>query len=830
MKYIPNKKYASIVLISILILCGLPFVFELGAEFSNVKAEADLDLECTETTKDVTPNFSGDKASVEYEITIWNRGLEEDSFILEAIKLNHAQWVRLSPSNSVSVNPDTSTLIKVTIEIDNKKLKTSETDPSNPHLLTNFTATSNRNSSKFESIILTTKILQAYRVQLTTPDDTIETPETFTGNYRVVTFELDIKNIGTGTDDFKLEISGENEDWGSLSRYYTDTLEIDNAETVTLTVKVPKEESPGENPLTVRAISRGDDTGFDDTKDEYNDVVCTVEVTQYYDVHIPSPTTIYTALPGETISYPDFIVKNRGNSQDDVRIETEGSEDLDWSPKTVEKILGKSGAADSSATVIITTTIPSDMRTGTYFINISLKSHTPTKYIYHINLTFIIKVKQVYKIDISTDDDSIGAKPGDTRSRKLKIWNRGNGKDTFNMSVMGAKSHWVDFKEGEDSITLNPDDSTFIDMIVTIPSLTEVKDREDIEPGSYEITVKAKSEGDDEIYDTLPITIKINKLYGIEFIHINTTTKEKPLIADSNKSDGVMYNFTIKNIGNTEDKITLGTNNAPKHWLISFNYQNFTLNSNETKEIIATIKFSNGIRASSGKYFFLTARSFDGSEYLDSVKVYLDVLQYDLKITYIETEEDITVGDTSTITATVKNVGTGTAEDIEIKFYDGNEYLGSVIVSEIGPGDVEKVEFEWDPTEGEHKLKVGAENPDNTQIIDETNTTVKPIKIEETISSMVISIIIIVAIFFLICVMVFFLVIKKKKKKSESGKTNKLPDPRIERHRSDVRSPQQSTSRQSKPGYGSQQAQYQALYGKSDRGQRNPPTKDDIID
>ena len=88
MKYIPNKKYISIVLISILLLSGLPFLFELGSEFSTAKAEADLELECTETIEDVKPNLSGDKASVKYEVKIWNMGSESDWFKIEAIKLN----------------------------------------------------------------------------------------------------------------------------------------------------------------------------------------------------------------------------------------------------------------------------------------------------------------------------------------------------------------------------------------------------------------------------------------------------------------------------------------------------------------------------------------------------------------------------------------------------------------------------------------------------------------------------------------------------------------------------------------------------------------------
>jgi uncharacterized membrane protein len=669
-----------------------------------------LEVKTTDDTEDVTPNLSGDKATVEYDIQIWNKGLEADSFTIESSKINHAQYVKLSSENTPSVSPDSSATITVTIEIDNRKTKTSATDPSYPHLLTRITATSNKDDTKSEYIELTTRIKQAYGVELSVPDDTVETGETFTGNNRVVTYDIDVKNIGTGIDDFELEISGENKDWGSLSRSSVDSVDKDDTETVTLTVKIPKDESQGDVPLTVRAVSRGDDSLFDDTEDEYDDLLLTTKVTQYYDVHIPSPTTTYTALPGETISYPDFTVKNRGNGQDDVRVETEGSEDLDWSPKIVDKTLGKAGAADSSATVIITTTIPTDMRAGTYFINISLQSDTPTGYIDHVDLlTFVIKVDQVYDIDVSTEDASKDADPGRTLIYKMKIKNRGNGRDTFDLSVTGTKADWIEFEDGEDSITLEPDDSTIIDVIVTIPSLSSVSDLEDIEAGSYKVTVKAVSDGDDEVDDTLQLTITVKAVYEIQFEHTTTATQEDPIEADANDADGEKFNFIVKNNGNSDDTITMGTTSVPEYWIVSFNFQSFTLSPDETKEIIATIKFQDDVKSSTGKDFLITARSSDGDKFEDDNKVYVDVKQYNLKILEVTTSAKPDAGEKVTITATIKNEGTGIAEDVEVKFFDGSKLLGSVKIEEIEPGDEENAQYDWKVTEGDHKIKAEVE-------------------------------------------------------------------------------------------------------------------------
>ena len=693
MNNLPNKKFLSIGLIAILIIGGLPFIFELGPEYSNVKAEVDLELQCFETSKDVTPNLSGIKAEVEYDIQVWNRGTESDSFSLEYERTNHAQYTKLSTDATSIISPDSYTIITVTIEIDNKKPKTSATDPQNPHLLTIITATSNKNDTKSDYIELTTRVLQAYGVELTVPDDTLETDETFVGNYREVIFYIDVKNIGTGQDDFELSLSGANKDWGSLSASMV-TLAKDERETLTLTVNVPKDEPQDDYPITIRAVSRGDDTIFDDTEDEYDDLIVSVKVTQYYDVYIPSPTVTYTVLPGETISYPDFTVKNRGNGQDDIRIETEGSDDIEWSPKTIDKTLGKSGSVDSSSSVVITTTIPTDMIEGTYYINITLKSDTPTGYIEHIDrLTFVITVEQVYDIDISVEDSSKDGKPGDTLNYKIKLKNEGNGRDTFYLTILGPKSSWTQFESNQDSITLEAFESRVVDLKVYIPSLTQVIDKDDIEAGSYKLTIKAESDGDDEVDDSVQITVTVNPIYKIEFEHTSTATEDNPITADSNDQDGEKFNFLVLNEGNSDDTITMGTTNVPEYWLISFNYQSFTLSPGESKEIIATIKFSDDIKASSGRYFMITARSSDGDIFTDPEKVYVDVQQFSLRITNITTEESMTAGEITTVTVTIKNEGTGSAEDVEVRFYDGAKFISSAKVAEIGPGDEEKVQF-----------------------------------------------------------------------------------------------------------------------------------------
>jgi uncharacterized membrane protein/ribosomal protein S27E len=386
---------------------------------------------------------------------------------------------------------------------------------------------------------------------------------------------------------------------------------------------------------------------------------------------------------------------------------------------------------------------------GTYYINITLKSDTPTGYIEHINrLTFTIIVDQVYDIDITVEDSSKDGDPGDRVKYRLKIKNKGNGIDTFFLSTTGSKDSWAEFEDNEDSITLAPDDSTVIDFIVDIPSLTQASDLEDIEAGSYKITIKAESDGDDDVDDSVQVTVVVNAIYSVEFEHTSTATEDNPITADANDQDGEKFDFIIKNKGNSDDTITMGTSNVPEYWLISYNFQSFTLSPDETKELVATVKFSDDVKESANKYFVITARSSDGDKFTDPDKVYVDVTQYSFEFVEVKISGDAVAGDSVTITATLKNKGSGPAEDIEVKFYDGSKLLGTVKVTELDAGDEEDVQFDWKVSEGKHSLKAETENPNGKKVIEQMDSF--EAKTELIPSEYFIWIIVIVAIILLI--------------------------------------------------------------------------------
>jgi uncharacterized membrane protein len=120
-------------------------------------------------------------------------------------------------------------------------------------------------------------------------------------NKRIVTFPIDIQNIGTGMDNFKLEISGNYSSWAKLNNSYF-TIDSQAKAPFKVEVSIPRETGVGFYQFELSAISRGDDDLYD-LDDAYDQVILTAEVTEFYDIQLDSDTTQKTALPGQVVGF-----------------------------------------------------------------------------------------------------------------------------------------------------------------------------------------------------------------------------------------------------------------------------------------------------------------------------------------------------------------------------------------------------------------------------------------------------------------------------------------------------------------------------------------------
>ena len=92
---------------------------------------------------------------------------------------------------------------------------------------------------------------------------------------------------------------------------------------------------------------------------------------------------------------------------------------------------------------------------------------------------------------------------------------------------------------------------------------------------------------------------------------------------------------------------------------------------------------------------------------------------------------EVKVGEETTITVTIRNVGKANAENIKVEFYDKTDKksLGSHEISSIKAGDNETFEFnDWDPkdiTEGKHIIKMTLYNqPSGEEVVTEKKVEV----------------------------------------------------------------------------------------------------------
>ncbi|UCH88806.1 MAG: hypothetical protein JSV49_11280 [Thermoplasmata archaeon] len=687
----------------------------------------EVDVSASETDLELSPNLEGSEASIDYDILITNKGKDKDSFTI-TVQVDNAykSWFSY-PAETAKIDADTSQTITVTVEVPN--LRTPET------LQFTVTATSVGNTDKSDIETFTLKIMEAYGIDLEAKDKvykkSLDTDSTEVGNDRVVIFELEVINIGTASDNYEITtVESTHSNWATVSPAEVNNLASGLNTQVTVTVKVPKDTPIGDVKLTIKAISRGDDVKYD-TNDAYDNQELWITITQIYDVYIPSPTTSKNGEPGDLIQFK-FTIKNRGNGEDSVLLKLEDKGDWPWTLSTSAPTLQPAGSDGESKDITLSVVIPTDaeVKSSGYTVNLTMISDTPEGDVEHIargDLEFTVTVDQEYAIKMSVTKNRLDGDPGDTVYFRIKVKNNGNGYDKFDLETTLEKSKdniipALDTQLSTDMVTLPPFEFTYVWLNVTIPDLDEVSDLMDIKAGDYHIKAIAKSRGE-EIEYTLNMNVTINKDYQLEMTADNPAPSTDPMEATADDPDGVKFFVTVTNLGNEDDTAKLGAlDNEPDEWDISFRVDNaptqtISLEPGESQRVQVIVTFGEDVTASVD-YAGITVKSTKNNQKYGlglNDRIYIEVQIYQLKINNIEfSESSPQEGDKVTVTADIQNTGAGDAEDIIVTFKDGSALLKTVEVDKIEAGDTEKVQIEWDVTEGKHNIVVEVEQYDGS--------------------------------------------------------------------------------------------------------------------
>ncbi len=677
-----------------------------------INPTVDIELQADKLKKDVTPNLSGTKAEIEYTVTIWNRGLDKDSFDITESN-DHSFITEINPTTTSSIDSGDSAVVSVKLIIDNKAPMTTS------DYSTTITVTSRTNPDKSEIIVLKTRIKQTYGVELQPLDSTIETEDTLNGDYRIVEFQVDVENIGTGEDTFKLELDGDYSNWATLSETSFLSLNSKQKQVMTVTVKIPRETAIGDIPIILRAISRGDDTLYEEKNDALDEVTLTADVTQFYELTLTSAeSTTKSGLPGDTIDFT-ITINNRGNGEDTVLLEKKDYDlNWDWTLSARQFTLRPTGDAASGdkRDITLSVDIPTDKygESGTYDISIIVYSmDTPEGRISHNGndpLIFTVKVDEEYDVELVLDYPSSSteekADPGRSIDYQVTVKNRGNTLDTFTLEASGSKSDWMNMPIK--SVTIGPYKSTKVNFTVEIPDLDEV-DAVDIEANKYTITLKVTSEGNSEKYDEVDIHPTVNNMYKItlDYSELDTNANNEGVVTVDPNGDPDYAKFTLylTNDGNALDSVTI-TATVPDDWTVDFdNVGTKTLNVEVgvTKQVSVKITPPDDAKNSEDRKITVTVKSKD-QKTKETFYIRAEIETAVIKFTDFTITGDKSEGSKVTIKLTMKNDGTVDAEDIRIKFSDKNEIIKEDTTKLLAAGETKTISFNYELTGGEHEI------------------------------------------------------------------------------------------------------------------------------
>lgn len=141
---------------------------------------------------------------------------------------------------------------------------------------------------------------------------------------------------------------------------------------------------------------------------------------------------------------------------------------------------------------------------------------------------------------------------------------------------------------------------------------------------------------------------------------------------------------------------------------------------NWTSSIDGKISTSSSFDASNlsyGAHIISFSVKDSDNRWAESVTITFRITATDLAVEDVElSSDDITEGETVTITVTIKNDGDANATKTIIEFYDGGELIGSREVDFIEANSSVKVSIDWKPSAGDHSIKVIATTEDDEGI------------------------------------------------------------------------------------------------------------------
>jgi uncharacterized membrane protein len=290
-------------------------------------------------------------------------------------------------------------------------------------------------------------------------------------------------------------------------------------------------------------------------------------------------------------------------------------------------------------------------------------------------ITLFVEITPLGELDMDPTSQTQQGEPEDTIDYKIKVSNKGNAIDTFELSLEGTYKDWGEILDTQfnpiTEITLNATTlpGSFKDVIVrvTIPGTGETSAGQ-----SYPVTLKASSTNTEDVDKTAQVSTTVEDFVDLilEYSGSGNATRDY----DPN-SKAPKFSFRVTNNGNQdEDSIEIRVDDIDPDWDFSPTILSDSLEPGGASTF--SIEFTVPDDESVGDYDMevYVVSSVDPTVQSDPIFITLNIIKPDLAVS----SSDITglddldklrekVGSAVTISATIHNDGDTDAKNIQIK-------------------------------------------------------------------------------------------------------------------------------------------------------------------
>jgi uncharacterized membrane protein len=547
------------------------------------------------------------------ELRVENTGNGQDTYRLRAIGPYYT-WVTFE-ATTVMVGAGGEMVVNMTVTIPDSDVVSTGT------YTINITATSTTDSGA--TSLLAVKVTVKHKEDLAlSAADLIRRRSTDPGG--TVTYRIDVENLGVNAHVVNLDLGGANADWANLDKSIV-VLQGGASTEVKVTVDVPDGTAPTTFDLTITGT-------FDDNEMRTDTFTVITTVNRVNGVEVELNDTTVSGAPGQTVTVT-FNVNNTGNDADTFDLSVDVNKKwVSISPASVTLAAG----ANTNVTVRVVAPIDPLTPAGLVYLNVTATSRGNTS----VSAADMLEmdVEQVYAASIKVSPLRQSVDPGTNALYNVTVTNDGNGRDTFILSMEGARKAWGRLSATQ--VTLDAGEERIVVLTVRIPSNQPVEDAV--------VMVNATSSGGDDVTVKATTTTTINPFYGVT---LTISNDEKPALPGRY----TVFTVKVKNTGNSQDTFNFAVTGDYESWVAEM--APLTIDAGKTKNL--EVNITPPIDVANGDYTFTINGSSDtvgdAFDMLD-LMVHINVY-YRMSVSLGETEINSSPDATETALVFVENTG-----------------------------------------------------------------------------------------------------------------------------------------------------------------------------